>query len=198
MPPQLLPQGALCSRLEAFGLRSGCPESEHESSDTFLCGRGEPPLEISTILEDVDVSVAAQWIGALREAGEQLAVSLDAKWKELGRIRNLERDVAELKRQVWQLRDSQSVVVPITTLEPEPFDLLQQIPVVIQPTDDGYLATFFDANIGMTGDTKEESVANLRMLLVDVFDELEREEGQLGPHLVRQLAVLRSVMKRRA
>jgi hypothetical protein len=35
-------------------------------------------------------------------------------------------------------------------------------------------------------------------LLVDVFDELEKEEGQLGPKLVRQLAVLRSFMKRRA
>ena len=90
------------------------------------------------------------------------------------------------------------MVVPITTLEPEPFDLLRSIPVVVQPTDDGYLATFFDANIGMTGDTKEEAVANLRVLLADVFEELEREENRLGPQLVRQLAVLRSFMKRRA
>jgi len=94
--------------------------------------------------------------------------------------------------------NSPSVVVPITTLEPEPFDLLRSIPVVVQPTDDGYLATFFDANIGMTGDTREESVANLRLLLVEVFEELEREESQLGPQLVRQLAVLRIFMKGRA
>jgi predicted DNA-binding antitoxin AbrB/MazE fold protein len=92
---------------------------------------------------------------------------------------------------------SPSVVVPITTLEPEPFDLLRSIPVVVQPTADGYLATFFDANIGITGDTKEESVANLRVLLVDVFEELEEKQAQLGPQLVRQLAVLRSFMKRR-
>lgn len=91
-----------------------------------------------------------------------------------------------------------SVVVPIRTLEPEPFDLARDIPAVVQPTDDGYLATFFDANIGMTGDTKEEAVANLKLLLVDVFDDLEKEERQLGPKLVRQLAVLRSFMKRRA
>lgn len=93
--------------------------------------------------------------------------------------------------------DEQSMIVPITTLEPEPFDLLQHIPVVVQPTDDGYLATFFDADIGMTGDTKEEAVANLRLLLADVFEKLEREEALLGPHLVRQLAVLRKFMKRR-
>ena len=34
-------------------------------------------------------------------------------------------------------------------------------------------------------------MANLRVLLVDVFEELEREEARLGPQLVRQLAVLR-------
>ncbi len=94
--------------------------------------------------------------------------------------------------------ESPSLVVPITTLDPEPFDLLRDIPVVVQPTDDGFLATFFDANIGMTGDTREEAVANLRLLLADVFDELEKEEAQLGPPLVRQLAVLRGFMKRRA
>jgi predicted DNA-binding antitoxin AbrB/MazE fold protein len=93
--------------------------------------------------------------------------------------------------------DVPAVVVPIITLEPEPFDLLRSIPVVVQSTDDGFLATFFDANIGITGDTKEESVANLRLLLVDVFEELEKEEGQLGPQSVRQLAVLRGFIKRR-
>ncbi len=94
--------------------------------------------------------------------------------------------------------DLPSVVVPIATLDPEPFDMLRSVPVVVQPTADGYLATFFDANIGITGDTKEEAVANLRLLLVDVFEQLEKEEGQLGLQLLRQLAVLRGFMKRRA
>ena len=35
-------------------------------------------------------------------------------------------------------RQANSVVVPITTLEPEPFDLARDIPVVVQPTDDGF------------------------------------------------------------
>lgn len=90
-----------------------------------------------------------------------------------------------------------SVVVPITTLDPEPFDLLRSIPVVVQPSDDGFQATLFDANIGIVGDTKEEAVANLRVLLVNVFEQLEREEARLGPQMVRQLAVLRSFMKKR-
>lgn len=90
-----------------------------------------------------------------------------------------------------------SALVPITTLAPEPFDLLREVPVVVQRTDDGYLATFFDANIGMTGDTQAEAVSNLRLLLVDVFDELETDEARLGPQTARQLAVLRTFMRRR-
>ena len=69
--------------------------------------------------------------------------------------------------------------------------LIRDIPVVVQPANDGYTATFYNADISMSGDTREEAVSNLRLLLVDVFDNLEKEEGQLGPALVRQLAVLR-------
>ncbi len=93
-------------------------------------------------------------------------------------------------------RTAVAINVPITTLAPDPFELTRDIPVVVQPADDGYIATFYDANISMCGDTKEESVANLRLLLVDVFDELEKEEAQLGPALVRQLAVLRRFIRR--
>ena len=62
--------------------------------------------------------------------------------------------------------------------------------------EDGYLATFFDANIGITGDTREEAVANLRLLLVDMFDDFETQESQLGPEPERQLAVLRVFIRR--
>ena len=58
------------------------------------------------------------------------------------------------------------------------------------------MATFFDASIGMTGDTREEAVANLRLLLVDMFDDFETQESQLGPEPERQLAVLRTFIRR--
>ncbi|MBU4273439.1 MAG: antitoxin family protein [Planctomycetes bacterium] len=119
---------------------------------------------------------------------------------EDGVLKPLERLELGEHQQVQIVVESESLplVVPITTLDPDPFELIRDIPVVVQPTDDGFLATFFDANIGMTGDTREEAVANLRLLLADVFDELEKEEARLGPPLVRQLAVLRGFMKRRA
>jgi predicted DNA-binding antitoxin AbrB/MazE fold protein len=137
------------------------------------------PLEKLTLGEHQQVQITVEPQVAV--GGKRAPDSDEMPWKDL----------------VGKSGGVPSVVVPISTLEPEPFDLLRSIPVVVQPTADGYLATFFDANIGITGDTKEESVANLRVLLVDVFEELEREEARLGPQLVRQLAVLRCFVKRR-
>lgn len=195
----MYPQSLACDEFrlapEACGDSLNWQTSEHESSSTFLCGRRLQTLDAP--ITPVDVSITTQWTDSLREAAEQLAGLVEAKRKEFGRIASLEHDVTELKTQIGQLRDSQSVVVPIAALEPEPFDLLRNIPVVVQPTDDSFMATFFDANIGITGDTKEEAIANLKVLLVDIFDELESEETQLGPQLVQQLALLRSFMKRR-
>jgi predicted DNA-binding antitoxin AbrB/MazE fold protein len=128
---------------------------------------------------------------------QQVQIILGPPAAETERQKASNRDETQWAKMVGEPGHSPSVVVPITAFEPEPFELIRSIPVVVQQTDDGYLATFFDANIGITGDTNEEAVANLRLLLVDVFEELEAEEAQLGPQMVRQLAVLRSFMKRR-
>ena len=92
----------------------------------------------------------------------------------------------------------ESLLVPITTLAPEPFDLHRPIQVVVRPAGEEYVATFFDANISMSGDTEEEAISNLRELIVDVFEELEADEANLGPEPSRQLAVLRTFMERTA
>jgi hypothetical protein len=113
------------------------------------------------------------------------------------RLREVEAEVATLKKEFAGYRDSQSVVIPVTTLAPEPVTVLREIPVVVRPTEDGYQATLFDANIGMTGDTQEEAVENLKVLLVDVFEDLERDEDRLGPGPQRQLSVLTTFLKRR-
>jgi len=98
---------------------------------------------------------------------------------------------AELNRRV------QTVLIPITTLAPEPYALARDIPVVIQPTGDEFIATFFDANISTAGETQEEAVGNLRSLLLDTFEYLESEPAEaLGPEPARQLGVLRAFLKR--
>ena len=80
-----------------------------------------------------------------------------AVWNEIREIK------AELTRRV------ETIVIPIATLAPEPYELFRAIPVVVQPAGGEFIATFFDANISTAGDTQEEAVANLRSLLLDMF-----------------------------
>jgi hypothetical protein len=68
---------------------------------------------------------------------------------------------------------------------------------MLQPSDDGFTATFFDANIGSSGDTEEEAINNLRTLIIDTFELLEsKQPEQLGIEPRRQLAILRSLIRK--
>ena len=88
-------------------------------------------------------------------------------------------------------------MIPIATLAPEPYELVRAIPVVVQPAGGEFIAAFFDANISTAGDTQEEAVANLRSLLLDMFEYLESEPPEaLGPEPTRQLGVLRAFLTR--
>jgi predicted RNase H-like HicB family nuclease len=108
-----------------------------------------------------------------------------AIWNEIREIK------AELTRRV------ETILIPIATLAPEPYELVRAIPVVVQPAGGEFIATFFDANISTAGDTQEEAVANLRSLLLDMFEYLESEPPEaLGPEPTRQLGVLRAFLKR--
>ena len=108
-----------------------------------------------------------------------------AVWNEISEIK------AELTRRV------ETIVIPIATLAPEPYELVRAIPVVVQPAGGEFIAAFFDANISTAGDTQEEAVANLRSLLLDMFEYLESEPPEaLGPEPTRQLGVLRAFLTR--
>src|ERR671937_608394 len=95
------------------------------------------------------------------------------------------------------IEDAVSTVrVPIASLAPEPFELTEQIHAVVQPTEGGYTATFFDANINTSGDTQEEAIRNLKSLICELYEDLEGESVEtLGPQPLRQLEVLRTILK---
>ena len=82
-------------------------------------------------------------------------------------------------------------------MAPEPYKILQSIPAVVESSAHGFNATFFDANIGTSGDTQVEAFSNLRSLILDTFEYLEFEAQEaLGPEPARQLAVFREFLKR--
>src|ERR1700683_3622598 len=90
------------------------------------------------------------------------------------------------------------IVVPIATFAPEPFEILKEIPVVVQPADDEFSATFFDANINTQGCNETEAVENLKELILDIFEHLGAQPAKrLGPGPKRQLAVLQEFIRKR-
>lgn len=90
-----------------------------------------------------------------------------------------------------------SVEVSITSLLPEPFKVIAPIKVVVQGTGDDYTATFFDANIGSSGETQQEAVDNLKELLIMSFESLEHDTADgLGPQMKKQKVVLESFIQR--
>jgi hypothetical protein len=92
-----------------------------------------------------------------------------------------------------------SLVVPITSFGDEPFEALQEIKVVIEPSDDEYVASFFEANVNAQGCNQQEAFDNLKETLLSRFDYLDsRPPEKLGPSLKRQIAVLRDFIRRKA
>ena len=124
--------------------------------------------------------------------------------RDLIEIREALQDAAMFGRELPRISEDiktyvgrQTEVVPMRTLATSGLVLRQDIPVVIQAADDGFTATFFDANVSMSGDTKEEAFANLRGMIVDLFLDLDSEPADRlgrGPHL--QMQVLNSFIRK--
>lgn len=81
-----------------------------------------------------------QRIFSIAEGGAVRAAPSDA-WTRSAVLDELRGIKAELDRK------SEAILVPITTLAPEPYELIRDILAVVRPADDEFIATFFDANI---------------------------------------------------
>lgn len=91
-----------------------------------------------------------------------------------------------------------SFLVHIESFEPEPYLIRQPLPIFIERSETGVGASFHEANIHAAGDTDQEALDNLRSLVLDIFESLERSRAsRLGPEPLRQLAVLRTYIKRK-
>lgn len=116
----------------------------------------------------------------------------------------LTKQCKSLQHRIEQLEGAEtSVVVPINTFAPRPFEAVKQILVAVEPVIDEngepceYIASFVDGAISATGDTLEEAVSLLKSRMVTQYNLLAKlPPGQLGKIPQRQLAVLRAVMRR--
>jgi len=145
-------------------------------------------------------SAASQhsWVENFEKTVEQFARFAQTKRRQFQTIDSLMSNVKQLEKRIAEL-SAQPFQALITTLAPDPFDLKRDIPVVVTPNGEDFVATFFDAGISATGDTDEEAVFNLKDLIVQTFEALSKmPEAKLGFLPRKQLAVLRTLVVSKA
>jgi hypothetical protein len=112
-------------------------------------------------------------------------------------IRTLTNEVTMLKCEIQRLHQLRTYVVPLATLKPEPFQMIQQIPVTVEGDGEDFTATFVEANVSASGETEADAIANFKDSLLSSYEILEAiPPGQLGPLPSRQWEVLHDVIKR--
>ena len=135
----------------------------------------------------------------LAEAVSKLLGRVDESWEALSLVSKLTARVDALEAKLAEVPTSGSIIVPISTFAPEPFDLLAEIKVVVRPCDDEFIASFVDANVNASGCTVVNAVRSLKEMLVTRFDYLDKMPiEKLGPAMIKQIAVLRGFIRRRA
>lgn len=109
----------------------------------------------------------------------------------------LEEQVESLDSKVEPLESRGGFIVPLATFAPEPFELLKEIKVVIEESEDEFIAGFYDANVSAGGSNPQEAYDNLKDLLLSRFDYLDEIPSEkLGPAPRKQIAVLRQFIRR--
>jgi hypothetical protein len=133
---------------------------------------------------------------AIVAAAETFAQSFASAFGTEFRLKTLEKAILELRYAVRRLEERRTIHVPVETLAPDTLVLLKPITIVVQPDDDQFIATFFDANINASGDTQVEAVDNLKATVCSQFRRFsELGEDRLGPGPAKQLATLRGVIR---
>lgn len=138
------------------------------------------------------------WTESLQQAMAQLIRKLEVGRRQHALVTSLTARVTALEERARQPAPV-SIIVPITTFEPQPYELLKEIKVVVQATDeDEYVATFFDANINVSGCNEVSAVDNLKEALIARFELYSGlTNSKLGREPARQLAVLQTFIQKR-
>lgn len=135
-----------------------------------------PDLEVTEVINDV----------------------LRCRWEEIARIKAIETELTMLKERCLLLETSGPAIAPIETLAPEPYVLTKPIPAVVRREGEEYTASFFDANLGASGQTQIEAVFNLKDVVVAAFELLGgMDDACLGPGPLQQKKVLEEYIRAR-
>jgi predicted RNase H-like HicB family nuclease len=133
------------------------------------------------------VSPAENW----SELIPHLIKAFSEKTHEALRIAAIEKRMLTLEKRITSLEREQSVIVPIDSLKPEPYNVLRTIHAVVSSCEGNYIASFVDANINSSGETLEEAIHNIKDMIVITYESLKQEDKKrLGPDSLRQMMIL--------
>ena len=141
-------------------------------------------------------SEVADWTKLAQRLVERLSLENRIEIAEKN-LKNLSSKLSRIEA-LCEKALEKSILVAISTFAPEPFELVRDFSIVLQPEEGGYVASLFDANISSSGDTQEEAIANVKDLILMIFKGFEDEdEGDLGPTMIRQKHALLSLIRRK-
>jgi predicted RNase H-like HicB family nuclease len=114
------------------------------------------------------------------------------------RVAGLESKVDQVLKRIGDLSAlRRSILVPIETLEPEPYEITRPFTAVVMEAQGEFEAAIFDLGIFASGDTEEEAIANLKETLLDTVDRLnELPDNRLGKSPLRQKSLLNKCVRR--
>jgi hypothetical protein len=137
-------------------------------------------------------------MAALSAALDLFMGTVEERQEELQRSAALEAKMRTLEAKLDALQKGGSIIVPVQSFEPEPYELLKELNIVVEKVDeDEYVASFYDANLNASGCNPGQAVEHLKGLMISRFEILKSTKKKLGRGPMKQLAVLRSFVKRR-
>jgi hypothetical protein len=114
------------------------------------------------------------------------------------KVAGLESKVEQVLKRIGELGAlRRSFLVPIESLEPEPYEITKPFTAVVMEAEGEFEAGIFDLSTFASGDTEEEAIANLKETLVDTVDRLNGlPDARLGKGPLRQKRLLNKCIRR--
>ena len=146
------------------------------------------------------LKLSSNWEADLRAAVRDIRIEMiEQRCEEvLTIVEKQKADIAAL-RETCQSLTTAGLVIPISTFAPEPYELKRPISVLIQRLDDGFMASYLEANINASGDTENEALDMVKDMMLIAYDRLSaKADRDLGPAPLRQKRILMSVIAERS
>lgn len=169
----------------ATNIYNALPELTQQDWETC----SELPHELGHVIE----RIADNW----QEKLGYIIDELTSQFQVIVSIEDLRREIITLKKRCEIIERTSPLIVPIDSMAPEPYEVVNPFHVVVRLEDEQYIASFFDANLSASGDTQQEAVFNLKDIIIGSFEILTMtNKSKLGPGPAQQRAVLEKFIRK--